>query len=134
MINVNEEHSYPLQATQSVKSAEEKAASKAKWEARKVNPNDEKKKLGRPKGSKNKDKQAVVLNPELSRIQTVLRSFIATLGIFITLRYVALDGHFGNYPSAWMVRQEKLHFNTFANYGLLEGCKAGWIAPKRAIC
>jgi len=25
------------------------------------------------------------------------------------LRYVALDGHFGNYPSAWMVRQEKLH-------------------------
>jgi hypothetical protein len=27
-----------------------------------------------------------------------------------------------------------LYRNTFANYGLSEGCKAGWIAPKRAIC
>jgi len=109
LINVNEEHSYPLQATQIVKSAEEKAVSKAKAEARKVKPTGEKKKPGRPKGSKNKDKQAVVLNAELSRIQTALKSFIATLGVFMTLRYVALDGHFGNYPSAWMVRQEKLH-------------------------
>ena len=104
LINVNEEHSYPLQATQIIKSAEEKAASKAKAEARKAKPIGEKKKPGRPKGSKNKDKQAVVLNAELLRIQTALKSFIATLGVFITMRYVALDGHFGNYPSAWMVR------------------------------
>jgi len=109
LINVNEEHSYPLQATQIIKSAEEKAASKAKAEARKVKPIGEKKKPGRPKGSKNKDKQAVILNAELLRIQTALKSFIAMLGIFITLKYVAMDGHFGNYPSAWMVRQEKLH-------------------------
>ncbi len=109
LINVNEERSYPLQATQIIKSAEEKAASKAKAEAKKIKPVDEKKKRGRPKGSKNKDKQAVVLNAELSRIQTALKRFIATLGAFITLRYVALDGHFGNYPSAWMVRQENLH-------------------------
>jgi putative transposase len=109
LIDVNAEHSYPLQATQIVKSVAEKAASQAKAEARKVKPTGEKKKPGRPKGSKNKDKQAVVLNPELARIQTALKSFIATLGIFITLRYVALDGHFGNYPSAWMVRQENLH-------------------------
>ncbi len=109
LVNVNEEHSYPLQATQIIKSAEEKAASKAKAEARKVKPTGEKKKPGRPKGSKNKDKEAVVLNADLLRIQTALKSFIATLDIFITLRYVALDGHFGNYPSAWMVRQENLH-------------------------
>jgi len=109
LINVNEEHSYPLQATQIIKSAEEKAVRKAKAEAKKAKSTSEKKKPGRPKGSKNKDKQAVVLNPELSRIQTALKSFIATLGVFIALRYVALDGHFGNYPSAWMVRQEKLH-------------------------
>jgi len=109
LINVNEEHSYPLQATQIVKSAEEKAASKAKSEARKTKPSGEKKKLGRPKGSKNKDKQVVVLNPELLRIQAALRSFIATIGVFITLKYVTMDGHFGNYPSAWMVRKENLH-------------------------
>jgi hypothetical protein len=109
LVNVNEEHSYPLQAPQIVKSAEEKAARKAKAEARKVKPTGEKKKPGRPKGSKNKDKQVVVLNAELSRIQKALKSFMATLGVFIALRYVALDGHFGNYPSAWMVRQEHLH-------------------------
>jgi hypothetical protein len=109
LVNVNEEHSYPLQAPQIVKSAEEKAARKAKAEARKVKPTGEKKKPGRPKGSKNKDKQVVVLNAELSRIQKALKSFMAMLGVFIALRYVALDGHFGNYPSAWMVRQEHLH-------------------------
>jgi hypothetical protein len=109
LINVNEEHSYPLQATQIIKSAEEKAVRKAKSEAKKAKSTSEKKKPGRPKGSKNKDKQAVVLNPELLRIQIALKSFIATLGVFINLRYVALDGHFGNYPSAWMVRQENLH-------------------------
>ena len=38
-----------------------------------------------------------------------MKSFIATLGVFIALKYVAMDGHFGNYPSAWMVRQENLH-------------------------
>jgi hypothetical protein len=109
LVNVREEHSYPLQATQMVKSAEEKAASKAKAEAKKVKPTGEKKKQGRPKGSQNKDKQEVVLNPELVRIQKALQSLLETVGTTITLRYVALDGHFGNYPSAFMVRQTNLH-------------------------
>jgi putative transposase len=34
---------------------------------------------------------------------------LETVGTAITLKYVALDGHFGNYPSAFMVRQENLH-------------------------
>jgi hypothetical protein len=109
LVNVHEEQSYPLQVSQIVKSAEEKAASKTKAEAKKVKKTAEKKKPGRPKGSKNKDKQAVVLNAELLRIQTALRSFLETVGTTMTLRYVALDGHFGNYPSAFMVRQENLH-------------------------
>jgi putative transposase len=109
LVNVREERSYPLQAVQVVKSAEEKAASKAKAEAKKVKQSAEKKKPGRPKGSKNKDKQEVVLNAELLRIQKALKSLLETVGTAITLRYVALDGHFGNYPSAFMVRQENLH-------------------------
>ena len=118
LVNVREEHSYPMQATQMVKSAEEKAASKAKAEAKKVTsalaggarePTGEKKKPGRPKGSQNKDKQEVVLNPELVRIQKALQSLLETIGTTISLRYVALDGHFGNYPSAFMVRQTNLH-------------------------
>jgi putative transposase len=109
LVNVREEHSYPLQISQIVKSAAEKAASQAKAEAKKVKKSAEKKKRGRPKSSKNKDKQEVVLNPELLRIQDALISLLKTIGSVMSLKYVAMDGHFGNYPSAWMVRQVKLH-------------------------
>jgi putative transposase len=107
LVNVREERSYPLQVTQTLKSAAEKTASKAKAKAKKKTT--EKRKPGRPKGSKNKDKRAVELNPELVRIQTALKSLLATIGTRISLKYVALDGHFGNYPSALMVRQVGLH-------------------------
>lgn len=116
LVNVREEQSYPMQTTQMVKSAEEKAASKAKAEAKKVKQTGEKKKLGRPKGSKNKDKQEVVLNPELLRIQKALQSLLDTIGTVILLNYVAMDGHFGNYPSAFMVRQTNLHLVSKLRY------------------
>ena len=109
LVNVREEHSYPMQITQMVKSVEEKAASKAKAEAKKVKKTGEKKKPGRPKGSKNKNKQEVVLNPELLRIQKALKNLLETVGATIALMYVVMDGHFGNYPSAFMVRQVNLH-------------------------
>jgi hypothetical protein len=130
LVNVREEHSYPMQATQMVKSAEEKAASKAKAEAKKVKKIGEKKKPGRPKGSKNKDKQAVVFSPELLRIQKALKGLLETVGTTIVLRYVAMDGHFGNYPSAFMVRQASLHLisklrSDAALYPAFEGKHAG---------
>jgi putative transposase len=109
LVNVREEQSYPMQTAQTVKSAEEKALSKAKAVTKKVKPIGEKNKPGRPKGSRNKAKQEVVLNPELVRIQTALQALLATVGATLPLKYVAMDGHFGNYPSAVMVRQAKLH-------------------------
>jgi len=109
LVNVREEHSYPMQSAQMVKSAEEKVASKAKAEAKKVTQTGEPKKCGRPKGSKNKNKQEVVLNPELLRIQKSLQSLLETVGTAIPLKYAVMDGHFGNYPSAFMVRKENLH-------------------------
>jgi putative transposase len=126
LANTKEERSYPMQVTQIVKTAEEKAASKAKAEAKKVTPATcpancagcaggarekpaEKRKLGRPKGSKNKDKQAVELSPELLRIQAALKSLLETVGATIQLTYLVMDGHFGNYPSAFMARGMDLH-------------------------
>jgi hypothetical protein len=109
LVNVAEEHAYPLQVSQTVKTAAEKAASKARAEAKKVKKTTEKKKPGRPKGSKNKAKQEIILNPELMRIQQALKSLLETVGTTIALKYVALDGHFGNYPSACMVRLANLH-------------------------
>jgi putative transposase len=108
LVNTREEQSYPLQITQIVKSAEEKAQSKAKAAAKKVKKTGEKKKRGRPKGSQNKDKQAVLLNPELVRIQKGLENLLERVGTASSLKYVAMDGHFGNYPSAFMVRQVHL--------------------------
>lgn len=109
LVNVREEKSYPLQASQTVKSAEEKATSQAKAAAKQVKKSTEPKKPGRPKGSKNKKPGDVVLNPELLRIQKALQELLTTVGTTISLTYVALDGHFGNYPSACMVRQTHLH-------------------------
>lgn len=131
LVNVQEERSYPLQVTQVVKSVEEKAASKAKAEAKKTTQTAaEKRKRGRPKGSKNKVKQEVALNPELVRIQTALRSLLDTIGAILSLKYVVLDGHFGNYPSAFMVRETNLHLiskmrSDVSLYPAFEGKYAG---------
>ena len=108
-MNVREEHSYPIKTTQILKSTEEKANTKAKAEAKKVKKTVEKKKPGRPKGSKNKKKNEVQLNPELLRIQESLQTLLATIGNTLALTYLVMDGHFGNYPSAFMVTNEKLH-------------------------
>jgi putative transposase len=110
LVDVEEEHSYPLEMNQIVKSAEEKATSKAKKEARKSKKSSEKRKAGRPKGSKNKVKSDTVeLNPELLRIEKTLKTLLNTVGKVLSLTYVVLDGHFGNYPSAFMVRNANLH-------------------------
>lgn len=109
LVNVRARQSYPVHTTQVVKSAEEKAASKAKAQEKKAKKTAEKKKPGRPKGSRNKNKQEGVLQAELLRIQKALRARLETIRTVLSLNYVVLDGHFGNYPSAWMVRQENLH-------------------------
>lgn len=109
LINVRERRSYPVKVEQVVRSAEEKAACKAKAQARKTKKPAEKRKKGRPKGSKNKDKQQLVLNAELQRIQSMLQALLQLIGGLIPLKYLAMDGHFGNRPSAWMVRQCELH-------------------------
>jgi len=106
LVNVREEQSYPLQISQIVKSEAEQAASKRRKEAIQARKTTEKRKPGRPKGSKNKAKAEVVLSAELLRVQSALRSLLSTVGTALILHYVALDGHFGNYPSADMVRQE----------------------------
>jgi len=45
----------------------------------------------------------------LLRIQEALQSLLETVGTTIPLKYAVMDGHFGNYPSAFMVRKANLH-------------------------
>jgi putative transposase len=110
LINVRLRRSSPIKIEQIVRSEEEKAVCKVRARARKTKKKpEEKRKPGRPKGSKNKDKQQVELNPELKRIQTMLQALLEQITTYLSLKYVVLDGHFGNWPSAWMVMQNNLH-------------------------
>jgi putative transposase len=105
VINVNERQSYPIQAVQMVKGKEER---KKKEEKKSVEK--EKRSVGRPKGSKNKKSEKPTLSPELLRIQPVLAAFLVVLKGVLAVQYLVMDGHFGNYPSAWMVLQTSLQF------------------------
>jgi putative transposase len=103
LIDVQERQSYPIQAVQMVKEP------KQQKKKEKERPSHAKKRaVGRPKGSKNKKKEPPILSLELLRIQPILQAFLAILKGIVTVRYIVLDGHFGNYPSAWMVLQTGL--------------------------
>jgi hypothetical protein len=105
VIDVNERQSYPIQVVQMVKEeGEQKRKGKAKPAKAAKRP------VGRPKGSKNKKDQKPSLSAELLRIQPVLQAFLAVLANILQVQYLVMDGHFGNYPSAWMVLQTGLHF------------------------
>jgi len=105
VIDVKERQSYPIQAVQMVKEKE-----KSNQKAKKRSVKKEKHPVGRPKGSKNKKNENLNLSPELLRIRPVLQAFLAILKGVLAVQYLVMDGHFGNYPSAWMVLQTGLQF------------------------
>ncbi len=105
VINVKERQSYPIQAIQMVK---EKEANQKKVKKKAVQK--EQRPVGRPKGSKNKKSERPMLSPELLRIQPVLQAFWVILKDVLAVQYLVMAGHFGNYPSAWMVFQTGLQF------------------------
>jgi len=110
LVSVEERHSYPLHVEQVVRTEEEKAAAKARKKKRQAKKKStSKKKPGRPKGSKNRDKTQVELTPELLRIQAMIKKQLAMLKNLVTVRHIALDGHFGNNNALQMVSQCGLH-------------------------
>ena len=105
LIGTQRRQSFPVLVRQMVRTDEEKAASQAK----KAKGSGEKRKKGRPKGSRNKAKAEVTLNPELIRIQEMVKSLLETMQGAIRLSYLVMDGHFGNHPAVHMVRACGLH-------------------------
>lgn len=63
---------------------------------------------GRPKGSKNHAKAAPVLSPELTLLETMLRTLLKRIGA-LRVKHLVLDGFFGTYPATWMTRACGLH-------------------------
>jgi putative transposase len=102
LIHVAERRSSPVMVEQRVRSAEEKAAAKAKKEVtKKSKPG----KPGRPKGSKNQDKTQVTLTPELLQIQRMIQKLLSLIMGVIHIKHVVMDGKFGNNNALQMVRQ-----------------------------
>jgi putative transposase len=92
LVSIKHRRSFPIALEQVVRSPEEKAAAQKKKAATSI----AKRKPGRPKGSTAKAKATPPLSPELSRIQTMIRSLLERIGGLVPLTYLVLDGHFGN--------------------------------------
>lgn len=67
-----------------------------------------KRKRGRPKGSKNHVKAVPQLTSDLTLLQRMIREITARSAP-LTVRHIVLDGHFGNYPATYAVRETGLH-------------------------
>ena len=68
-----------------------------------------KRKPGRPKGSSSQAKADAPLNAEHTRISALIQSLLTRIGSLLTLRYLVLDGHFGNHNAVLMARRLGLH-------------------------
>lgn len=106
LIDIQERQSYPIQVVQMIKETKQEEKKGKKKSA--SNTLAGKRLVGRPKGSQNKKKEPPTLSPDLLRIQPILQAFLAVLKDILSVRYLVLDGHFGNCPSAWMVLQTGL--------------------------
>ena len=64
---------------------------------------------GRPKGSRNRNKNDVVFTGVLKQLQTMVMALLTKIGDLIPLRYLVLDGYFGHNNAGQMVKQCGLH-------------------------
>jgi putative transposase len=67
-----------------------------------------KRQRGRPKGSKNHGKPVPERTPDLTLLQHMIRAITTRIDP-VTVKHVVLDGHFGNYPATYAVRETGLH-------------------------
>ena len=137
LVSLSERRSYPIMVEQVVRTEEEKAMAKAKALARKAKRKQKKKgKPGRPKGSKNRDKTQVTLTPELTQIQQMVQKLLRLIGAALPLRYLVMDGKFGNNNALQMTLQCTLHLisklrHDAALHFAYDGPYAGRGAPRK---
>lgn len=98
LIDVQARRSYPLQVEQR----------EPPVPAEKLVGLPPKRKRGRPKGSKNHVKPVPKLTPDLTSLQRMVTAITARIAP-LTVKHIVLDGHFGNYPATYAVRESGLH-------------------------
>ena len=140
LVSVNERKSYPLLVEQVVRSEEEQGIEQpkpTKVAAKQGKSGQNKRQVGRPKGSKNKDKRQIEWTPELRRLERMAKTLLEQVKPHVLIRHLALDGHFGNNNVTQMVRQSlRLHIvsklrNDSALYFRYDGAQKGAGAKKR---
>jgi putative transposase len=109
LVSVQKRRSFPIRIEQVVRSDAEKAARKAKADAKKQKRSAAQRRPGRPKGSKTTHKAATTLTPELVRITAMLTALLQLITTVLSVTYLVLDGHFGNHNALYMARQCGLH-------------------------
>ena len=88
-----------------MRSEAEKAAIKARKNKRaKAEKAAINKPQGRPKGSRNKDKNELHLSDELLRINQLLTTLLQLIRVFVGVQYLALDGHCGHPQAVLLAR------------------------------
>jgi len=108
LVSVNERKSYPLLVKQTIRSATEKAAIKSRKKRRSAAAKKPQQLSGRPKGVLNKDKTRLELSAELWRINESLKVILKLVRVFVRVKHLALDGHFGHNQAVLMARDNDL--------------------------
>lgn len=123
LVSTKRRHSFPIRIEQVIKEKVDKQAitkspvqsaakQKTKKATKKTSPPvlkvENNHKVGRPKGSKTKDKTDVTFTSELLRIKSMVIALLELIGLKIPLKYLVLDGHFGNNNSLCMAQQTGL--------------------------
>lgn len=115
LISTKHQTSFPLMIQQIVRSEEKTTCTEnlSFTENCKENQNKikTKKKIrpGRPKGSKNKNKESINLSPYFCFIQSMLKKVLLIIGNCTILTYIVLDGAFGNNNALQMIKQCEMH-------------------------
>lgn len=108
LVSIAERKSYPLLVEQVTRSAAEKAASQARKKetaSKAVKAKETKGKPGRPKGVKNQDKRQIEWTEEALRLKRMALALLERIKHRVRIRYLVLDGHFGNNNMLQMIRQ-----------------------------
>ena len=108
LVSVQERKAYPLLVEQVIRSKAENAASqtkKAKAPKQGAKQAQQPGQAGRPKGVKNQNKRAIEWTEEMQRLKRMGCELLDRIKLRVRIRYLVLDGHFGNNNVAQLVRQ-----------------------------
>ena len=108
LVSVDERRAFPMAIEQVIRTPAAKAATKAKA-ARNQPPTVERRKPGRPKGSRTRPKTDRPLSPELQRIGTMIGTLQERMAPLVPVTYLLLDGYFGHAAALQMARAQNLH-------------------------